>query len=61
MRKTQVPGSVILSISGHKTYAMFEWYNRIERKDRVDALKELERLSSSLVEERRITGLAEAE
>jgi hypothetical protein len=32
---------VIMSISGHKTYAMFKRYNRIDREDRLEALKRL--------------------
>jgi integrase len=43
LRKAGVNDSVIMSISGHKTYAMFKRYNRIDRKDRVDALKQVER------------------
>jgi integrase len=43
LRKAGVNDSVIMSISGHKTYAMFKRYNRIDRTDRVDALKQVER------------------
>ncbi len=53
LRKAGVNDSVIMSISGHKTYAMFKRYNRIDRKDRVDALKQVEKFSNSLAEERK--------
>ncbi|HTC20951.1 MAG TPA: tyrosine-type recombinase/integrase, partial [bacterium] len=43
LRKAGVSDSVIMSISGHKTYAMFKRYNRIDRQDRVSALKQVER------------------
>ena len=43
LRKAGVSDSVIMSISGHKTYAMFKRYYRIDRKDRVNALKQVER------------------
>jgi integrase len=43
LRKAGVNDSVIMSISGHKTYAMFKRYNRIDREDRLEALKRLER------------------
>ena len=60
LRKAGVSDSVIMSISGHKTYAMFKRYNRIDRKDRMDALKQLEKFSNSLIEERK-TVQAQAE
>lgn len=47
LRKAGVNDSVIMSISGHKTYAMFKRYNRIDRKDRMDALRLLERLNDT--------------
>ena len=47
LRKAGVNDSVIMSISGHKTYAMFKRYNRIDRKDRVDALKRVESLNDT--------------
>ncbi len=47
LRKAGVNDSIIMSISGHKTYAMFKRYNRIDRKDRVDALKQVERLNDT--------------
>jgi integrase len=43
LRKAGVSDSVIMSISGHKTYAMFKRYNRIDRQDRLDALNQLKR------------------
>jgi integrase len=44
LRKAGVSDSVIMSISGHKTYAMFKRYNRIDRSDRLDALERAEAL-----------------
>ncbi len=44
LRKAGVSDSVIMSISGHKTYAMFKRYNRIDREDRLEALERLARL-----------------
>lgn len=41
LRKAGVSDSVIMSISGHKTYAMFRRYNRIDREDRLEALNRL--------------------
>ena len=38
MRKAGVPESVIMSISGHKTNAVFRRYDRIDREDRMNAL-----------------------
>lgn len=47
LRKAGVNDSVIMSISGHKTYAMFKRYNRIDRKDREDAFKQVERFNDT--------------
>jgi len=47
LRKAGVNDSVIMSISGHKTYAMFKRYNRIDRKDRADAFKQVERFNDT--------------
>ena len=41
LRKAGVNDSVIMSISGHKTYAMFKRYNKIDRRDRLEAMKQL--------------------
>lgn len=41
MRKAGVPESVIMSISGHKTQAVFRRYNRIDREDRRQALEKV--------------------
>jgi integrase len=43
LRKAGVSDSVVMSISGHKTYAMFRRYNRIDREDRLEALNRLAR------------------
>lgn len=43
LRKAGVSDSVIMSISGHRTYAMFRRYNRIDREDRLEALNQLAR------------------
>jgi len=61
LRKAGVSDTVIMSISGHKTYAMFKRYNRIDRSDRLDAMVKAERLSSSQNQELGTTGLANAE
>jgi integrase len=39
MRKAGVPEGVIMSISGHKTNAVFRRYDRIDRMDRQEALE----------------------
>ena len=44
MRKAGVPDNVIMSISGHKTAAMFRRYDRVDREDRQMALKRVESL-----------------
>jgi integrase len=41
MRKAGVPDSVIMSISGHKTNAMFRRYDSVDREDRHKALSRL--------------------
>jgi integrase len=41
MRKAGVPDSVIMSISGHKTNAMFRRYDSVDREDRQKALERL--------------------
>ena len=44
LRKAGVSDTVIMSISGHKTYAMFKRYNRIDRVDRLAAVQKAEAL-----------------
>jgi integrase len=44
LRKAGVSDSVIMSISGHKTYAVFRRYDRIDRNDRQEAIRKVERL-----------------
>ena len=39
LRKAGVSDSVIMSISGHKTYAMFKKYDRVDRQDRQKAVQ----------------------
>ena len=41
LRKAGVPDSVIMSISGHKTNAMFRRYDSVDREDRQKALERL--------------------
>jgi hypothetical protein len=41
MRKAGVPDNVIMSISGHKTTAMFRRYDSVDRVDRHKALERL--------------------
>jgi integrase len=43
MRKAGVPEGVIMSISGHKTNAVFRRYDRIDREDRRNALERVEK------------------
>ena len=47
LRKAGVSDTVIMSISGHKTYAMFKRYNRIDRQDRLDAMRKSEALNDT--------------
>jgi integrase len=52
-RKAGVSDSVIMSISGHKTHAVFRRYDRVDRDDRKGALQKVEILidsNKSLVE-----------
>ncbi len=42
-RKAGVSDSTIMSISGHKTHAVFRRYDRIDREDRLDALAKVRR------------------
>jgi len=44
LRKAGVSDSVIMSISGHKTYAVFRRYDRIDRSDRQEAILKVESL-----------------
>jgi integrase len=44
LRKAGVSDSVIMSISGHKTHAVFRKYDRVDRGDRLDALKKTQGL-----------------
>jgi integrase len=54
MRKAGVHDSVIKSISGHKTDAVFKRYNQIDMDDRRDAVKKLENyLSGGYEKEKR--------
>ena len=39
LRKAGVSDSVIMSISGHKTHAVFRKYDRVDREDRRAALQ----------------------
>ncbi len=39
MRKAGVPEGVIMSITGHKTHAMFRRYDQVDRVDRLEALE----------------------
>lgn len=41
-RKAGVSDSVIMSISGHKTHAVFRRYDRVDREDRQNALRKVE-------------------
>jgi len=39
-----VPQNVIMSISGHKTDAMFRRYDKVDREDRQAALEQVRKL-----------------
>jgi integrase len=41
MRKAGVPEGVIMSVSGHKTHAVFRRYDQVDRMDRKEALEKL--------------------
>lgn len=41
-RKAGVSDSVIMSISGHKTHAVFRRYDKVDRGDRLNALRKVE-------------------
>lgn len=41
MRKAGVPDNVIMSISGHKTAAMFRRYDSVDREDRQSAIEKI--------------------
>lgn len=40
-RKAGVDRSVIMKITGHKTHAMFERYNTVDKDDAQEAIKRL--------------------
>ncbi len=44
LRKAGVSDSVIMSISGHKTHAVFRKYDRVDRDDRQEAFRRVESL-----------------
>ena len=44
LRKAGVPQNVIMSISGHKTDAMFRRYDKVDREDRLAALELVRKL-----------------
>jgi integrase len=46
-RKAGVSDTVIMSISGHKTYAVFRRYDRVDREDRKAALGRVESLNDT--------------
>lgn len=41
MRKAGVPEGVIMSVSGHKTHAVFRRYDQVDREDRLGALEKV--------------------
>jgi len=47
LRKSGVSDTTIMSISGHKTYAVFKKYDRIDRVDRQEALARLRRFKDT--------------
>jgi integrase len=48
-RKAGVSDTVIMSISGHKTYAVFRRYDRVDREDRKAALGRVESLNDTVM------------
>jgi integrase len=46
-RKAGVSDSTTMSISGHKTHAVFRRYDRIDREDRLEALERVRRFKDS--------------
>jgi len=46
-RKAGVPDTVIMSISGHKTYAVFRKYDRVDRMDRQLAVRKVQSLNDT--------------
>jgi integrase len=62
LRKAGVGDSVIMSISGHKTYAMFRKYDRVDRQDRQAAVQKVRNLIDTEMtrienpDEKRISG-----
>jgi integrase len=46
-RKAGVSDSIIMSISGHKTHAVFRRYDRIDREDRKEALRRVRKLNDT--------------
>ncbi|SRR5665213_779379 len=49
MRKAGVPESVIMSVSGHKTNAVFRRYDQIDRSDRKEALERVRKFNDTLM------------
>src|SRR5579859_2760855 len=49
MRKAGVPESVIMSVSGHKTNAVFRRYDQIDRSDRKEALDRVRKFNDTLM------------
>ncbi len=47
LRKAGVSDSVIMSISGHKTHAVFRKYDRVDREDRLAALEKAKALNDT--------------
>ncbi len=47
LRKAGVSDSVIMSISGHKTFSVFRKYDKIDREDRQDAFRRVEILNDT--------------
>jgi len=57
LRKAGVNDSVIMSISGHKTHAVFRKYDRVDREDRLAAIqraKELNDTNMTKAEKRKV-------
>ena len=52
-RKAGVSDSTIMSISGHKTHAVFRRYDRIDREDRKEALRRVRQFNDTVMTKKR--------
>jgi integrase len=60
LRKAGVSDSVIMSISGHKTHAVFRKYDRVDRDDRQEAFRRVENLFDTYMTACQVKGVEAA-